>query len=981
MGTFRTKLDFSSNRQVKQYEKTITTLSGGTSFGVTFSALTSGPDLSSTGITESISSIASTFSGNSGTTNFNWFDSRMSLGQTVLSAITPSNSATTQTTGLVLTSNTTTVIDGNLVALSYSGVSFDMNVIAMYDLGSGNYSGTVTTLTLDIFSANTLDYTGRTIWNDVHGITRTEKLIITNNPMSGYVWTCIDSEGAGEWQYNGSTSGSTIWTAGTGVNSAVLGGSDGYASGNYSVVEGNLNTASGDGSHAEGVQTSATGWTAHAEGQTTKAYGDWSHAEGNGSIASGNASHAQGWMTVASGRAAHAEGGVYFDGVITWLGNIASGQSAHVEGARTIAGGDVSHAGGYNSSVYSNFGFIHSNSSIITSNSNNSAILGGSGNTISAHTSSFIGGGENNLIDASYYDLFNRTESIIGGEYNTIRSSQTSGIYAGSGNTIAYAPHSIIAGGYGNIIGFSGITTDPYAYALTSGIFAGHNNKIINNNIYLSSTFFQSNVILGGTDNIIDVSNTSVRYNAIIGGADGNIGSSVMYSTLLGGSANAIDSGVNYSSIVAGTDSLITSADKAFIGGGSANQIIGSSTNSSIIGGSNNVISSRPRSVILGGDSLTATSIDTTYTPNLVLDYQDGGFASMLGINTSEPEYVIDVYGNNARLYLADNFVGADALAKELVFSATSDSISELVGLVNGKSISMGVIGDAITPTVNSVLLGNAKDTFITSSQNTNNLNIINIPNGGQSNNIRMYAGISVDTSVVADIHIQGTGSTRGYVGINNNTPTQQLDVSGTTQTRGMIIKSVGSGTKVTNLAVDSVGNVISGTTGDIFYVNKSPEAIPFVAASPTSKGIPEGQVITGFTTTKYNNTTTTTPPFGSFDNATGVFTVSTTCTLLIQAWIHLKTDTSSTNYWSTTSTGQVGMGITVDNPTDFYCGDYQVALQNITNHIDISTSTIVYATAGTTFKLKVLNQTDRNYAGSGSISGDQARMSFTRLD
>lgn len=978
---FRTKLDFSSNRQVKQHEKTITALSGGTSFGLTYSAMTYGPDLTTSGISETYTSIASTFSGNATTTNYTWYDSRMYLGESELSAITPSNSASTQDIGIIFVANDSIIVDNNFVALSYSGVSYDLSVIAMYDLGGGAYSGTVLTNTLDILSASSLDYSGRTIWADVSGITRTERLIITDNPMSGYVWTCIDSEGMGEWQYNGSSSGSTIWTAGTGTSSAVLGGSDGYASGNYSVVEGNLNTASGDGSHAEGVQTSATGWTAHAEGQTTKAYGDWSHAEGNGSIASGNASHAQGWMTVASGRAAHAEGGVYFDGVITWLGNIASGQSAHVEGARTIAGGDVSHAGGYNSSVYSNFGFIHSNSSIITTGSNSSAILGGTGNTISGHTSSFIGGGENNLIDAAYYDLFNRTESIIGGEYNTIRSSQTSGIYAGSGNTIAYAPHSIIAGGYGNRIGFSGITTDPYAYALTSGIFAGHNNKIINNNIYLSSTFFQSNVILGGTDNIIDVSNTSVRYNAIIGGSDGNIGSSVMYSTLLGGSANSIDSGVNYSSIVAGTDSIITSADKALIGGGSANQIVGSSNDSAIIGGMNNIISNRPRSVILGGLSLTADSSDTTYTPNLSISYQDGSFDSKLAINTTTPEYVIDAYGNNARLYLADNFVGADALAKELVFSATSDSISEVVGLVNGKSISMGVIGDAITPTVNSVLLGNAKDTFITSSQNTNNLNIINIPNGGQSNNIRMYAGISVDTSVVADIHIQGTGSTRGYVGINNNTPTQQLDVCGTTQTRGMIIKSVGSGTKVTNLAVDSVGNVISGTTGDVFFVNKSPEAINFVAASPSSKGIPAGQTITGFTTTTFNGVTTTTTPFGTFNNATGVFTVSTTCTLMIQAWIHLKTDSSSTQYWSTTSTGQVGMGITVDNLTDFYCGDYQVALQNITNHIDISTSTIVYASAGNTFKLKVLNQTDRNYAGSGSISGDQARMSFTRLD
>ncbi len=48
----------------------------------------------------------------------------------------------------------------------------------MTDLGGGNYSGNVLTKTLNILSANTLDFTGRTIWVDVSGITRTDKLII-----------------------------------------------------------------------------------------------------------------------------------------------------------------------------------------------------------------------------------------------------------------------------------------------------------------------------------------------------------------------------------------------------------------------------------------------------------------------------------------------------------------------------------------------------------------------------------------------------------------------------------------------------------------------------------------------------------------------------------------------------------------------------------------------------------------------------------
>ena len=75
--TFRTKLDYSDNRQIKQRERTNTILSGATVFGVPFSALTTGPSTVDSGTTESFSLVVSTFSGNSATTIFNWYDSRM----------------------------------------------------------------------------------------------------------------------------------------------------------------------------------------------------------------------------------------------------------------------------------------------------------------------------------------------------------------------------------------------------------------------------------------------------------------------------------------------------------------------------------------------------------------------------------------------------------------------------------------------------------------------------------------------------------------------------------------------------------------------------------------------------------------------------------------------------------------------------------------------------------------------------------------
>ena len=195
---FRTKLDFSNNRQVKQHIETLTVLSGATSFGVPFSTLPTGININTSAQTASYAGVGSTFSGNSGTTIFSWGYPDMALGYPTLSAITPSNSATTQNTS-GYTASTFVNIDGNLITTGYSGVTFDIATISIYNLGGGNYTGTVATTNLVYFSASTLGFTGRTIWVDVSGITRTEDLIVTNNPVIGSVFTCIDSEGKGSW--------------------------------------------------------------------------------------------------------------------------------------------------------------------------------------------------------------------------------------------------------------------------------------------------------------------------------------------------------------------------------------------------------------------------------------------------------------------------------------------------------------------------------------------------------------------------------------------------------------------------------------------------------------------------------------------------------------------------------------------------------------------------------------------------------------
>jgi hypothetical protein len=286
---FLTKLDYSNNRQIKQNIETNTHLSGGTIFGVPFSQLPSGIDTSSTGISETYVYFSSTFSGNSGTTIYNWVYPIMSIGEGLLSAITPSNSALTQTVDLYFSANTTTVIDGNTIALTYTGVSYDINVTGMTVDGSGNYSGSVLTTILHVYSGNSLDYKGRTIWVDVSGITRTNDLIINKSPNIGYVWTCLDNEGRGSWQV---ASGLTnLFSAGTGQYSILsVNNTTPIASGDYSFSFGADTIASGNYSFSFGKETNAVGNYGIAIGNNTQSSGDYSFIYGQNSNDGGNIS-------------------------------------------------------------------------------------------------------------------------------------------------------------------------------------------------------------------------------------------------------------------------------------------------------------------------------------------------------------------------------------------------------------------------------------------------------------------------------------------------------------------------------------------------------------------------------------------------------------------------------------------------------------------------------------------------------------------
>jgi len=73
---------------------------------------------------------------------------------------------------------------------------------------------------------------------------------------------------------------------------------------------------------------------------------------------------------------------------------------------------------------------------------------------------------------------------------------------------------------------------------------------------------------------------------------------------------------------------------------------------------------------------------------------------------------------------------------------------------------------------------GKVGDGFVYASNETNGLNIINRQGSLSEDYIRFYAGQDANATI-PDIHIQGTGTTRGYVGIGTTTPREILDVDG----------------------------------------------------------------------------------------------------------------------------------------------------------------------------------------------------------
>jgi hypothetical protein len=211
--------------------------------------------------------------------------------------------------------------------------------------------------------------------------------------------------------------------------------------------------------------------------------------------------------------------------------------------------------------------------------------------------------------------------------------------------------------------------------------------------------------------------------------------------------------------------------------------------------------------------------------------------------------------------------------------------------------------------------------------------------------------------------------------------------------------------------AVVTINNDYEPTCGiinSIFPGNATTPGTPTFGGTPGSySGVEQGKPILKYTTVTSNSVTVISaatagnyvspgcmPPFsfGTFDNETGIFTITDPGTYLIHAMIHLKSDSGSNVFWSGTSSGDIGsfvLGLHPSNATDTYVAQGQALIPNIDRNVEISVSRIITArvvtttpvpTADTKVRVKVLNTTNRSYNGTTYDGSDAILFSIVKL-
>jgi hypothetical protein len=197
-----------------------------------------------------------------------------------------------------------------------------------------------------------------------------------------------------------------------------------------------------------------------------------------------------------------------------------------------------------------------------------------------------------------------------------------------------------------------------------------------------------------------------------------------------------------------------------------------------------------------------------------------------VGINTDSPSEKLHVNSgdilveNTSGKFLTDIENSTGPLV--LISGGTSDLPRIGAKTPSSDSITMGVRGSS---DVSYPGYGNQGDSFIYSSNPNNGINIISSQGTGTDDYIRFYAGQNAN-GTTPDLYIQGSGSTRGNVGINIDSPSEKLHVNGSirivdgTEQNGYVLTSdangVGSWQPSSGGSGTFTGGTVSGFTNFI---------------------------------------------------------------------------------------------------------------------------------------------------------------------
>jgi hypothetical protein len=220
-------------------------------------------------------------------------------------------------------------------------------------------------------------------------------------------------------------------------------------------------------------------------------------------------------------------------------------------------------------------------------------------------------------------------------------------------------------------------------------------------------------------------------------------------------------------------------------------------------------------------------------------------------------------------------------------------------------------------------------------------------------------------------------------------------------------------------LAINDDWEPTCGIINSIFPGNATTPGAPTFGGTPSSyKGVNEGKPIIRYNAVTSNSVTVTPtvsvggyvsagcmPPFsfGTFDNETGIFTITDPGTYLIHAMIHLKSQNNTSDaFWSGdptthtllaspppttytlndnfTNTGSFVLGLHPSNNSDTYVAQGQTLIPGIDRCVEISVSRVLATTIPRAVRVKVLNTTNRDYDGTVYDNTDAIYFSIVKL-